>query len=210
MVDHIDRDLLANPRHTWHRLGWRPRNRLLICRRIPFLLEHRKTDLVEWRHRNEAAMKEPWVRPNLMIYKLFETHMDEVRAAMVQQVMERDPPDGLERYRTISREVFDWRTTVVYRNLLNAVRANDKGIFTDYCKDLAVKRHAEGFPALEVCRAVRLLQANIVAIVGADPLAAHLMGKVRSMLEMTVEFGCDQIIETYEELGEDVPDETTC
>ena len=48
----------------------------------------------------------------------------------------------------------------------------------------------------------------VVAIVGAAPLAAHLMGKVRIMLEMTVEFGCDQIIETYEELVRRFPAST--
>ncbi len=210
MVDHIDKNLLADPHRTWARLGWRPRSRLLIWRRMPFLLEHRKTDAIEWNHRNEAAMKEPWVRPNLVIHKLLENHMDEVRAEMLRQVMERAAPEGLESYQKISKDVFDWRVTVVYRHLLNAVRTNDKGIFIDYCKDLAGKRHAEGFQALEVCNAVRLLQRNILKIAGNDPQAAHLKTKLQNLLDMTVEFGCDQIVETYEELGEEVPDENVC
>ena len=210
MAAHIDKDLLPNPHKTWERLDWRPRGRLLICRRLPFLLEHRKTDAIEWNHRNEAAMKEPWVRPNLLIHKLLEQHMDQVRDQVLKQVIQAGRLEGLERYRAISEEVLDWRVTVVYRHFLNAIRTNEKGIFTDYCKDLATKRHEEGFPAEQVCRAIRLIRANIVDVLERNQEALPLIEKTRSILDTMVDFGCDRILETYEELGAEVPDDLTC
>jgi hypothetical protein len=210
MVAHIDKDLLANPNQTWERLGWRPRGRLLVCRRLPFMLEHRKTDAVEWNHRNEAAMKEPWVRPNLVIHKLLQRHMETIRQESLMQLKESKGPNDFESYHQISGDVLDWRVTVTYRHILNAIRTNEKGLFTDFCKDLAVKRHGEGFSAEEVCRALRLIQSNILKIVGSDPDAKTLMPPLNRLLGTTVEFGCDQIMETYEELGAEVPDDFSC
>jgi len=210
MVPHIDKDLLPNPHHTWERLQWRPRGRLLVCRRLPFMLEHRKTDAVEWNHRNEAAMKEPWVRPNLVIHKLLQHHMETIRQESLLQLMEPESPHGLENYHHLSRDVLDWRVTVTYRHILNALRTNEKGLFTDFCKDLATKRHADGFSAEEVCQAIRLIHINIITIVGADPDAKPLMSTLNRLLGTTMEFGFDQIMETYEELGAEVPDDYSC
>jgi nucleoside-diphosphate-sugar epimerase len=210
MVAHIDKDLLANPSKTWERLSWRPRGRLLVCRRLPFMLEHRKTDAVEWNHRNEAAMKEPWVRPNLVIHKLLQRHMETIRQESLLQLKEPKGPNDFENYHRISGDILDWRVTVTYRHILNAIRTNEKGLFTDFCKDLAVKRHGEGFSAEEVCRALRLIQSNILKIVGSDPDAKTLMSPLNRLLGTTIEFGCDQIMETYEELGAEVPDDFSC
>jgi hypothetical protein len=106
--------------------------------------------------------------------------------------------------------VFDWRVTVIYRQLLNAIRTNERGVFTDYCKDLAIRRHAEGHPVTEVVQAVRLIQANILRVLNDDPAAIQLLPEFERQLDMTIAFGCDQIIETYEDLGADVPDIEDC
>lgn len=210
MVAHIDRDLLPNPARTWKRLAWKPRGRLMVCRRLPFMLEHRKTDAVEWNHRNEAAMKAPWVRPNLVIYKLLEKHMEAVRQESLLQLREPDPVNGATGYQSVPRDILDWRVTVAYRHLLNAIRTNEKGLFNDFCKDLAGKRHSEGFSAVEVCRAIRTIQINIVKVMKDDPEAVGLLEPLIRILGTTVEFGCDQIMETFEELGAPVPDDFTC
>lgn len=210
MVSHIDKDLFSDPGHTWERLEWRPRGRLLVCRRLPFMLEHRKTDAVEWNHRNEAAMKAPWVRPNLVVHKLLQQYMERIRQESLLQLKEPEAPNSFECYNSLSREVLDWRVTVTYRHILNALRTNEKGLFTDFCKDLATKRFTEGFSAEEVCRAIRLIQNNILKIVGSDPDATPLMPTLQQLLGTTVEFGCDQIMETYEELGAEVPDDYSC
>lgn len=174
------------------------------------MLEHRKTDAVEWNHRNEAAMKEPWVRPNLVIHKLLQHHMEAIRQESLLELLEPERSIGLDSYHGLSRDVLDWRVTVTYRHILNALRTNEKGLFTDFCKDLAIKRHADNFSAEEVCRAIRLIHANIIEIVGADPEAKTLMPTLARILGTIVEFGCDQIMETYEELGAEVPDDFTC
>lgn len=211
MVSHIDRDLRVDPSRTWARLDWLPRGRLLLCRRLPFLLEHRKTDALEWTKRNEAALKAPAVRPNLLAYKLLEKHMGEVRVRVVKEVATPEVGEnGLKKYREFPVDVLDWRLTVVYRQLLNALRTQEKGIFTDYCKDLAAKRFSEDFRPEEVCRAFRFIRSTILEILSEDPEAAELMPVIGNLVESTMAFGCDQIFESYEELGWELDDQLTC
>ena len=74
----------------------------------------------------------------------------------------------------------------------------------------AIRRHAEGHPVTEVVQAVRLIQANILKVLNDDPAAIQLLPTFERQLDMTIAFGCDQIIETYEDLGADVPDIDDC
>lgn len=209
MVSHIDRDLRADPSRSWTRLGWKPRGRLLLCRRLPFLLEHRKTDALEWTKRNEAALKAPMVRPNLLAYKLLEGVMDKVRRRVLEELAS-DRENGLQKYQEFPSEVLDWRLTVVYRQLLNSIRTNEKGIFTDYCKDLAAKRYSEGFRPEEVCRAFTFIRNTILEVISTEPELGDLREIISNMVQSTMAFGCDRIFETYEELGWEVDEDLSC
>ena len=49
-----------------------------------------------------------------------------------------------------------------------------------------------------------------MSVIETDPRAQPLMTKIRDILDTTVDFGCDRILETYEELGAEVPDDGGC
>jgi hypothetical protein len=99
----------------------------------------------------------------------------------------------------VPREILEWRFTVVLRHLLNAVRTSEKGLFTAYCRDLAEKRYEEGFDAEEVCGALMLLKETCVSAIKADPESHGLGEALHNYLTMTIEFGCDQLMEIYDE-----------
>jgi hypothetical protein len=88
------------------------------------------------------------------------------------------------------------------------VRTGEKGLFTDYCRDLAEKRYEDGFEPMEVCRALELLDKTCVDVLREDPDAKGLDEAIRDYLTMTVQVGCDQVLETFEELsGEPIVEE---
>ncbi len=205
MVRYVDRDLAVDPTATQAKLDWRPRERLMIARRIPFMVEYIKTDPLEWHRRNQAALKDVRLRENLKIHRLLEKHHDMIRAVFLERQLLS--PEGRERfphYRDVSPEILEWRFTVILRHLLNAVRTGEKGLFTAYCRDLAVKRFEDGFDAFEVCSALELLNSTCLEIVADDPEARGLDEALHKHLTMTVEFGCDQVMETFEELGGEI------
>lgn len=205
MVKYVDFDLAVDPTRTWAKLDWRPRERLRVQRRVPFMVENLKTDPLEWHRRNQAALKDVRVRPNLRIHRLLEKHHDEIRRRFVDDLLAgRDGAEPFPSYRKVPREILEWRFTVVLRHLLNAVRTSEKGLFTAYCRDLAEKRFEEGFEAEEVCRALTLLEETCLAALETDPEAEGLGEAMHNYLTMTVQFGCDQLMEIYDELSGDL------
>ena len=202
MVRFIDRDLAVDASRSHAKLGFVPRDRLLLERRIPFMIEHLKTEPMEWHQRNRAAMKHVELRPNLIIHRLLETHHDEIRRQYVHdRLLGPQGPERFRNYQRVSREILEWRYTVVLRHLLNSVRAADKGLFTAYCRDLAQKRFQEGFPSSEVCDALMELNATCLDVLRADPETKDLEEALRNYVTMTVQFGCDQVMEIYDELA---------
>jgi hypothetical protein len=166
------------------------------------MVEHLKTDPMEWHQRNRAAMKHVELRPNLLLHRVLEKNHDEIRRRFVRdQLTGSEAAKRFPSYQALPREILEWRCTVVLRHLMNAVRAGDKGLFTAYCRDLAEKRYQDRFSAEEVCGALMLLNDACADVLRSDPEARGIDEALRDDVTMTVQFGCDQVMEIYDALA---------
>ncbi len=202
MVKYIDKDLAVDASRTQEFLDWHPRRRLFMKRRMAFLVEHRKSNPVEWNKRNQAAMKEVRLRVNLRIHRLLERHQDVIRTRFLDWLV--SGPDAAVRfpsYQGVNPQVAEWRFTVVLRHVLNSVRSQERGLFLSYCQDFAAKRYQDGFSAAEVIGALQGLNEICLEVLRGDPGADGLDDALHKHLTMTIEFGCDQIVEVYEDLS---------
>lgn len=201
MAKHIDRQMRVDAHRTRERLGWAPRERLAIVRRLPFLLENRATDPWEWYRRNEAPRHQVRTATNLRIVRVLEQRQEQIGAwisARFEAARETMPSyTGLE-----SGEA-RWNHQLALRQLMSSIRIQDPGIFTSYCRDLAERRRAQGFDVEEVCRALRTLHDACLHVLRNDRDAPDVDWRHLRHLEGTLRFGCDQVEETYELLAGD-------
>jgi nucleoside-diphosphate-sugar epimerase len=205
MVKYIDAVLAVDATRSYGRIGWKPRDRLQLYRRMPFLVENLKIDPVEWHRRNQAALKEVRLRTNLRIHRLLEKYQDEICRKHLRTLVDgADSSKVFPSYQKVPRDILEWRFMVILRHLQNSVRTGDRGLFTAYCKDLAEKRIMQGFDVFEVCNALESLNSTCLEVIRKDPESADLEPALRDYLTMTVQFGCDQVLEVYEELGGDL------
>lgn len=207
MIKYLDTDLLAEPSHTYERLGWRPRKRLLLQRRLPFMIEHRKMNPNEWHRLNRAALKEVHLRANLRINRLLEKHLEGICTAYLDQILSPGSGSRFPSYQSVPRDVLEWRFMILLRHLQSSIRTRDRGLFTTYCRDLAEKRLMQGFGVREVVGALLMINAICVEVLRDDPEGEDLAAAIHDHLSMTVQFGCDQILEIYEEVGGEELDE---
>jgi len=84
--------------------------------------------------------------------------------------------------------------------LMNAVRTAEKGLFVGYCKDLAERRFEQGFRVLEVADALDALEQICLQVLSQDPESEGLGSAIYDHLSMTIQFGRDQVEETFERL----------
>ncbi len=69
-----------------------------------------------------------------------------------------------------------------------------------FCRDLARRRLAQGFTAAEVVSAMRCLECACHRTIIPAPENLELQAAFHDYVTMTVEFGVDRILETYEEV----------
>jgi len=201
MIRYLDTDLAVDASHTYEKLGWRPRKRLLLQRRMPFMAEYRKTNPNEWHRLNRAALKEVHLRANLHINRLLEKHLDEICTSFLDQLLSPGSESRFPSYQHVARDVLEWRFMILLRHLQSSIRTRDRGLFTTYCRDLAEKRLMQGFGVREVVGALLAMNGVCVDTLRHDPEAEDLEHAIHDHLSMTVQFGCDQILEIYEEVG---------
>lgn len=198
MADYIDTAMTMDASHTRARLAWEPRSRLLIVRRMPFLIENFKTDAIEWHRRNREALKHVDVPVNLKLHWLLEAHEAQIITEFNDLLT---GPYGRTRFRTyqqLSPSEHSWNHRLILQQLKNAVRTRERGIFMAYCRELALRRHAEGYRGDELCHALEALNLVCFRVLRRDPETRNLRGAIQDYITSTLRLGCDQAQEVFE------------
>ena len=200
MIRYIDRQLVADTSRTRRRLGWAPRPRLEVLRRLPLLVENLRLDPLEWHARNRAALESVPVRPNLVVYRELERRVPDLRREFAARlaVGGRGPGARFPGYGALESGELEWHVRLIVRELMNAVRTRDRTLFLDYCKSLAVRRLRLGFPADEVCRALAELSEVCASHVGPVCRAKGLGREFEGLVTLTLDLGADHVLEVYE------------
>ena len=200
MAEYIDQRMTVNAGWSRRILGWEPRPRLEILRRMPFLTENLKMDPLEWDRLNHAAMKQIEGRSYLRIHELLEKHEEEICDEFTRRLTS---PDGRRRfpaYQNLGADQHRWNHKILLRNLKNAVRTRDRGVLIAYCVDLAERRFQEGYPGQQVCATLRILNQVCFIVLRRDPEAAGLKSDMIDHITLTLRAGCDRAQEVFEEL----------
>ena len=197
MADYVDLKLTVDSTRTRRRLGWEPRERLHILRRLPFLLENRRGDRISWIRRNRDAMKQYQDRPCLAIYYVLQRHRDDIAEVCTRELSSRFPS-----YANVDHKEHLWNHRLFLRTLFNAVRTRERADFMSYCRDLAWRRLDQGFSVAELVGALKTINEVCLDFIENDPEAEPLRPYIHNFLTMPLNYGIDQIREACEEWHE--------
>src|SRR5512141_1767056 len=197
MAEYIDTVMAIDASRTRARTGWAPRERLEMLRRLPFLLENRSMYPLDWHRLNRAAMKKVYVPQNLRLYQLLERH----QAELVEEYSKALDDARLPSYEHVSPEDHEWHHKMILRQLMNAVRTQDRHVLVASCGDLAERRYRKGFREEDLCRAITALDGVCAAVLSRDPEARTLAGEIHDDVTTPLKWGVDRIQETYETLA---------
>lgn len=199
MARYIGRRMTVDAHRTRDWLGWSPRERMQVLRRMAFLVEHFKTDPITWNARNHAALKRVRVLGNLAVHRLLERHEEELVGAFGAALR---GPNGARRFpgfQALRLEEQRWDHRVALRHLMNAVRTCDRGLFLAYVRDLAEHRLEQGFEAHEACEWLRELSRVCLDVLGRDPAAEGLQTDLRDHVARTLlQYGCDATLDVFD------------
>lgn len=198
MARYIDKRLTIDASRTREFLGWAPRERLEISRRMAFLLENFKSDPVEWNRLNRAAMKQVRMRPNLGIFALLSKHRETISSRFTATLQAKAEDGALPSYRTVGHEEHSWNHRLILRSLMNSVRTRERSVFLAYCEDIAERRFEQGFSCEDLCGALETLNLVCLEVLSEDPDTGDLVAFFHDHITVTIRFGIDHVYEVYE------------
>lgn len=197
MADYVDRRMEIDASRTRRRLDWRPTPRLCLLERLPFLLEHRRGNPLEWYRRNREALEHLQVTPNFRVYQLLKKYEAAIESAIESAIGARTAA-ATEPLRLSAEQRF-WDHRVTLRNLIVAVRSGENEPFLNWCRDLAERRLGEGFAGDEVVAALRIVEEAIHSALQSDAASPGLERAVRDLVDIPLQFGIDRVLEIYED-----------
>jgi hypothetical protein len=203
MARYIDRRLEVSAGRSRSRLAWAPRPHLDVAERLPFLLENRRADPVQWERRNRARMETRRLSPALLVASLLDDVAEELFADYTAALVSPGERRSLPHYRRLTPEDHHWHHRLVLHSLSTAIRTGQRRLFRTYCEDLAEHRLRQGFDAGELIRALRILDRLCVERLARHPGAGDLsVHDLREHVSLTVEFGIDRVEEMSEAAAE--------
>jgi hypothetical protein len=199
MVGMIDRRLTVDATRTREQVGWTPRARLGVLRRMPFLVEHRKTYPTEWHRRNHAVMRHARRHDNLRIHQLLEARAESICTKATDKVLTGPKSGKFGAYHRFSRDQLCGQHRVLIEELMMAVRTAEKGIFFEACRELAAHWHDHGLGADDICAGLEVLRDACLTALHSDSTDDAWAGALHDHVTMTFQFGVDGVHEASEE-----------
>lgn len=197
----IDLRLEVDASRTRERLGWAPRARLDVLRRMPFLVENRKSFSPEWLRRNHAALKGVRLHDNLRILAVLEQRIDQLGDSLTRYAMEPERAGRFPRFQALGADRQRADADLVLSALLEAVRTGEKALFRAACNQLARRRRDEGFASGEIIDFLDVLgDLSVLSLADHDPAPAWTRG-LYDHVTMTVQYGIDEVLEVFEGEG---------
>ncbi|HGY54252.1 MAG TPA: NAD(P)-dependent oxidoreductase [Caldithrix abyssi] len=201
MMKYIDKQMRVDASATRRLLGWQPRSRFLIRRRLLFLIENMKSNPYEWKRRNlEAITKKAAVLPNLIIYEVMLRKEKESILQIVNYLMQPDDASLFPNYRKLDKDKLCKRVKHIYHILKQAVRTGDRFQVLSYAHNLAIERFVEGFDRKEVQNAVAFVGRRIVDTLLEENELKNMKQRIYDEIMMTIQLIEDEIEDSYEEL----------
>jgi hypothetical protein len=203
MCRYIDLQMTMDSSRTRELLDWKPRLRLEIVRRIPFMVENFRAEPAEWYHRNTAALKELPLVLHLKIQKMMKEHERDIQHAYTKRVFGLEGGEAFASYRNLPPSEQEWFRKQLFLQLMNSIRTRDKSLFRAYCQDLAEHRFQQGFTVQEVCDTLVVMNNVCLNVLGNAPANKELPPHaLKDYITTTIQFGIDEVQEVFEQLGD--------
>ncbi len=207
MARYIDHRLEVDNSYTRNRLGWTPTARYRLDRRMPYLIEHLRSEPFQWHARNEFAMRRAPARPDLRIYNAMARVEDLVVSDVVTAILEERTRPELPRFKALDRDELAWRIRLYFRLLLTSVQNADRMQIANYMGITSRSRFRAGFTGEELRAMLDLFNGIVLYNLASRAECAESESEVYQRITIPIEFAKDEVREQYARFLEGVEDE---
>ena len=202
MMRYIDKRMKIDAWATQDRLGWSPKRRYHILRRLPYLIENMTRKAPAWERRNLAMTKQAVAeRPGLRIYNAMAEVKKSVIEAFIACITADTNKDLFPHYCALDPAELQLRAELAYQMLESSIRMGDHSSLFSYANHLARCRLLEGIGREELSGALEHLAAHLETALATHPGLAGLRKNIYLLIGLKMQIMLDEIEETYENLS---------
>jgi hypothetical protein len=206
MVKFIDKKLSVDASATYKALNWKPTPRYHILRRMLFLTEKMNSHPNNWVFRNEVLRKKVTFRKSTEIYDILSELRESLVDKIIQEVVRPENEHRFPNYRKMYHELLKWYITLNYQLVAATVRSRDRSIIPVYAREIAFKRHMDGFKAEEVKDIMLLIGKTMKESLLARPALKGSNRQVDDYIILTSQLAADEFEDAYEILEDQPPE----
>jgi len=207
MFRYVDIKLNVNAYYTHKTLDWKPVPRFDIRRRLLFLIEHMKSNPIDWHRKNlEAIEKRSIINPNLKIYETMHSLENHIVLKIVEEMYSEKHARRFPTYKKTKMKLHIERVRFVYSMFETAVRTGDRIHVLGYARNLASERYKEGFQCYEVMEAIQFIGEYIVKTLLEQPeLIEHpnqeeMEQRIYDGITLTIQLIIDELEDSFDRL----------
>ena len=199
MARMIDRRLDVDASRTRRRLGWSPRPRLSIARRMPFVIQNRKAYRAEWYRRNQGALRSVRHHDNRVVHQALDRVTTRIATTVNTYLLDAKRAERFPTLQGLGPERALADLELLLAALSEAVRVGEKAVFQRACRSLARRRLSEGLESDEIVAALHALNDSAVLALAAEGTGARWSLALYDHVTMTVQFGVDEVHDVFDD-----------
>lgn len=207
MIKYIDLKLNVNATYTHKKLKWNPISRYDIRRRLLFLIEHMKSNPIDWHRKNlEALEKKNIVSLNLKIFETMHSLKEDNVLTIIEEMYSEKFVKRFPTYKQLKLGLHIERVRYIYSMFETAVRTGDRIHVLSYAQNLASERFKEGFKVYEVVEAIQFIGDFIVKTLLEQPeLTEHpdlqeMEERIYDGINLTTQLIIDELQDSFDRL----------
>ncbi len=199
MLKYMDLKLHIDSQYTRKTLEWEPTPRLMMNRRLLFLIEHMASSPHEWHQKNQAALKHAALQPDYLIYERMLALKDQLLNECKNYLLSPSRSLEFRNYQRLGPEKVKWYLGTLLQLMTSAVRTGDRMLMLNYARDLGQLRFQDGFKVDEVRMALEGMGDIVIHHLTSAPELKGLKQLIHNHIGLTIQLAVDELEDAYEE-----------
>jgi nucleoside-diphosphate-sugar epimerase/glycine cleavage system H lipoate-binding protein len=198
MAEYIDKKLTVNASATFNALGWKPTPRYHILRRLLIVTEKATSHQNDWAFRNEIILQRVVSRKSTTICEILTELRESLVEKIVEEILKPEYVHRFPNYRKMDSDTLKWYITLNYQLVTATVRSRDRSIISAYAREIAPKRHFDGFGVKEVRDLWLLIGNTMKESLLKRPELKDSKQRVDDYIILTSQLAADEFEDAYE------------
>jgi len=198
MIKYVDKRLTVKLSKTPALLNWRPKARLQIEKRFPFLIERMKSESLTWQMKNITILRKTTERIDFNIYSALVDEEDVIVEKIVISVFKSPEFILYSHLQNLDRSELKWFIKLIYRLILTSINSNNKLLIQNYFEVSGISRFKAGYTFDEMTFILRTINNEVIGYLKTQKQLEKYEKEFYFYITVPIEFGIDEAEQQFQ------------